>query len=150
IACQPKLKDTKQVVKVVNDIIKAIKSDFLLQNPNFRQPILFDLWWIDTDGHLHIVIQTTEIYVYLCKKDIWPKEVDGIKILDIFAHKDCTIKCHHCQGNHISTDYKCPVITEFRGRLIEELKRNPERLPPDVQLFIPSSYRNKNDRSNII
>ncbi|CAF1102177.1 unnamed protein product, partial [Didymodactylos carnosus] len=52
--------------------------------------------------------------------------------------------------NHISTDYKCPVIAEFRGRLIEELKRNPERLPSDVQFFIPSSYRYKYDRSNII
>ncbi|CAF1328687.1 unnamed protein product [Didymodactylos carnosus] len=70
---------TKMTVIMIDNKILG----FLLipiQNTNFRQSILFDLWWIDTDDHLHIVIQTTEIYVYLCKKDRWSKEVDGIKI----------------------------------------------------------------------
>jgi hypothetical protein len=57
-------------------------------------------------------------------------------------HKECTIKCHHCEGVHLSTDYRCPVIVKYRGELIDELRRRPELLPIDVQLFIPVEFRN--------
>ncbi|CAF3275414.1 unnamed protein product [Rotaria sp. Silwood2] len=57
-------------------------------------------------------------------------------------HHNCTIKCHHCEGQHLSTDYRCPVIAKFRGDLIEELKRRPELLPSNTQLFIPVDFRN--------
>jgi hypothetical protein len=57
-------------------------------------------------------------------------------------HKQCIIKCHHCDGDHLSTEYRCPVIAKYRGDLIEELRRRPEILPHDVQLFIPFEFRN--------
>ena len=65
-------------------------------------------------------------------------------------HKECPIKCHNCGGNHVGTDYKCAVIVKYRKQLIDELRRHPERLPPDTHLFIPSEYRNPNDKTRSI
>ncbi|CAF4886861.1 unnamed protein product, partial [Rotaria sp. Silwood2] len=60
------------------------------------------------------------------------------------------IICHHCQGGRMSTDFKCPFVQKYRRRLIIELRKRPELLPPEVQLFIPSEYRNPGDRIKII
>lgn len=57
-------------------------------------------------------------------------------------HRECDIKCHHCNGDHLSTDYRCPIIVKYRSELIEELKKRPELLPKDVQLFVPVQFRN--------
>jgi hypothetical protein len=65
-------------------------------------------------------------------------------------HSECGIKCHHCSGEHLSTDYKCPMLADYRCELVKELKRHPERLPEHVQLFIPAQCRDRNDRSHII
>ncbi|CAF1186559.1 unnamed protein product [Rotaria magnacalcarata] len=65
-------------------------------------------------------------------------------------HKECKINCHHCKGDHVSTDYKCPFIQEYRRRLIIELRKHPELLPPDIQLFIPSQYREQGERTKTI
>ena len=64
---------------------------------------------------------------------------------NIQEHKECEIKCHHCQENHLATDYKCKIIDKYRN----ELKNHPERMPPDVQLFIPSEYRSNDLRKTI-
>ncbi|CAF1400133.1 unnamed protein product [Rotaria sordida] len=53
-------------------------------------------------------------------------------------------------GDHVSTDYKCPFIQEYRRRLINELRKHPDLLPPDIQLFIPSEYREHGERTKII
>ncbi|CAF4570417.1 unnamed protein product [Didymodactylos carnosus] len=52
----------------------------LVKNPSFRNIPIFDLWWIDLNGDLQIIIKTTELYVYLCKPDRYPKQVNGITI----------------------------------------------------------------------
>ncbi|CAF2735426.1 unnamed protein product [Rotaria sp. Silwood2] len=65
-------------------------------------------------------------------------------------HFECAIKCHHCNGEHLSTDYKCPTVADYRCELVKELKRHPERLPEHVQLFIPAKCRDRNDRSHVI
>ncbi|CAF4887822.1 unnamed protein product [Rotaria sp. Silwood1] len=57
-------------------------------------------------------------------------------------HQQCVIKCHHCGGDHLATDYRCPIIMKYRGELIEVLRRKPELLPQNVQLFIPVGFRN--------
>ncbi|CAF4950596.1 unnamed protein product [Rotaria sp. Silwood1] len=274
LECHPKLIDKKQGQKLIMNLIKSIKSDFITQNPKFNKIILFDLWWIDSNGDLQIIIKTTELYVYLFKTERYPKELNGIKIIphhpshlppqhtviikwvhhsisnddikevlnskyeSIFSigemigsindktrhvkiellskneynsllnggkislfghlfdvdeflpapkvficgrcnqpghtkktccnssydlcrrcggdrtnseqHKDCQIKCHHCGGEHVSTDYKCKLIDNYRRQLIDELKKHPERLPPDTHLFIPSEYRSQNDKSKSI
>ena len=56
-------------------------------------------------------------------------------------HQQCPIKCHHCEGDHLAVDYRCPVIVKFRSDLIKELRRRPELLPQNVQLFIPVEFR---------
>lgn len=270
LECEPKIHDKKIGVKMVNDLIKHIRDNFLRINPLFSKPILVDLWWIDFEGNLQMIIKTTELYVYLCKNERYPKELNNIKInpippaylppqhsiilkwiknsitdqdikdeliinykslhsistmngtlndrtrhvkIELFdkneyetllnvrkinllgqlyevdeflpvprilicgrcnqpghtrktcqnstfdicrrcggnrtnidEHKECPVKCHHCGNNHLSTDYKCPLIEEYRSHLILELKKHPEKLPQHVQLFIPSQYRDKNDK----
>ncbi|CAF3794175.1 unnamed protein product [Rotaria sordida] len=274
LECESKLNDKKQGVKMVNELMKYIKIDFLRAYPLFTKPLLVDLWWIDSEGNLQMIIKTTELYIYLCNKDRYPNELFNFKIkpnppahlppqhvvilkwvrnsiadndireelnmtyksihsistmngtlndrtrhvkielldkteyelilnnkkislmgqmfdvaeflpapkilicgrcnkpghtkricqnstFDICrrcggdrsnaeAHNDCQIKCHHCGGQHISTDYKCPLMEEFRRELINELKKHPEKLPQHIQLFIPTEYRNKEDKTKYI
>jgi hypothetical protein len=258
---------------LINDLIKFITPGFLIQNPRFSHDILFDLWWIDPDGNIQIIIKTTDLYVFLCKLDRYPNQLNNVAInpippthlppqhtaiikwvnnsftdddvrdelnmkfeslfsiasmqgtinernrhikvemlnkneynkllnsgkinlggqlysvdeylpaprilicnrcnlpghtkkscrnsdvdlcrrcgksrTNIEEHKDCEIKCHHCQENHLATDYKCKIIDKYRRELIEELKKHPERMPPEVQLFIPSEYRSDDRRKMI-
>ncbi|CAF1048947.1 unnamed protein product [Rotaria sp. Silwood1] len=56
-------------------------------------------------------------------------------------HLQCSIKCHHCEDDHLVTDYRCPIISNFRKELIDELRKRPELLPQNVQIFIPVEYR---------
>ncbi|CAF3260306.1 unnamed protein product [Rotaria sp. Silwood2] len=63
LECQPKIRDRKDGTKLINELIKSITSDFLIQNPRFSHEILFDLWWIDADGNIEIIIKTTDLYV---------------------------------------------------------------------------------------
>ncbi|CAF3320914.1 unnamed protein product [Rotaria sp. Silwood2] len=273
LECQPKIRNRKDGTKLINELIKSITSDFLIQNPRFSHEILFDLWWIDADGNIQIIIKTTDLYVYLCKRDRYPNQLNNVKInpippthlppqhtgiikwvnnsftdddvrdelnmkfeslfsiesmhgtinernrhikvelldkneydkllnsgkinlggqlysvdeylpsprilmcnrcnfpghtkklcrnsdvdlcrrcgkprTNIQEHKECEIKCHHCQENHLATDYKCKIIDNYRRELIDELKRHPERMPPEVQLFIPTEYRSEDRRKMI-
>lgn len=273
LECQPKIRDRKDGTKLINDLIKFITPGFLIQNPRFSHDILFDLWWIDPDGNIEIIIKTTDLYVFLCKLDRYPNQLNNVAInpippthlppqhtaiikwvnnsftdddvrdelnmkfeslfsiasmqgtinernrhikvemlnkneynkllnsgkinlggqlysvdeylpaprilicnrcnlpghtkkscrnsdvdlcrrcgksrTNIEEHKDCEIKCHHCQENHLATDYKCKIIDKYRRELIEELKKHPERMPPEVQLFIPSGYRSDDRRKMI-
>ena len=50
------------------------------------------------------------------------------------------IKCHHCEGDHLATDCRCPIIFKFRGDLIDELRRRPDLLLQHVQLFISVEF----------
>ncbi|CAF1547104.1 unnamed protein product, partial [Didymodactylos carnosus] len=79
--CQPKLNDKKDGVKLINDLIKYIKVDFTTQNPMFSKPLLVDLWWIDPQGNVQMVIKTTELYVYLCKQERYPKTLNNTTII---------------------------------------------------------------------
>ncbi|CAF1014060.1 unnamed protein product [Rotaria sordida] len=56
-------------------------------------------------------------------------------------HKNCAISCHNCKGEHVSTDFRCQTVQNYRRDLIHYLKQHPERLPMDTQFFIPSQYR---------
>ncbi|CAF0909408.1 unnamed protein product [Didymodactylos carnosus] len=231
----------------------------------YLSAVQFDLWWLDKNNDLEIIIKSTELYVYLCKPDRFPKKIMNIELkssppkhlppqhtailkwlsntvstedlkfnsifsieemtgtvtnrtrhvkielldkkeyddllnggqlnvqgnlydvdeflpspkllicskcnlpghtrkmcqasnfdvckrcggdrINLAEHKNCQIRCHNCQGDHVSTDFKCPVIQDFRRQLIDELRKHPERLPPDTQLFIPSDFRQQNDRT---
>ncbi|CAF3092777.1 unnamed protein product [Rotaria sp. Silwood2] len=56
-------------------------------------------------------------------------------------HKNCTISCHNCKEEHVSTDFRCQTVQNYRRDLIHYLKQHPERLPMDTHFFIPSQYR---------
>jgi hypothetical protein len=56
-------------------------------------------------------------------------------------HKECSIVCHNCKGNHVSTDFKCPAVHSYRQDLIQHLRQHPEALPDNIQIFIPSRFR---------
>ncbi|CAF1607926.1 unnamed protein product, partial [Didymodactylos carnosus] len=106
-----------------------------------------------------------DIYIYLSKIERYPVELNNIKlkpyppshlppqhtvIIKKHNHHECEIKCRHCNGPHVSTDYKCPVINQYRGELIYEVRKRSDKLPDDVQLFIPSEYRNSNERNKVL
>ncbi|CAF1526537.1 unnamed protein product [Adineta ricciae] len=65
-------------------------------------------------------------------------------------HNKCTIKCHRCQENHMSTDYNCRVMMEFRLALIRKLRERPNLLPPNVRIFIPVDCREQGNLNNKI
>ncbi|CAF1365526.1 unnamed protein product [Didymodactylos carnosus] len=65
-------------------------------------------------------------------------------------HKTCDVKCHHCDGNHTSTDYSCPIIQEYRRQLVFELRKRPDLLPPEAQLFIPSECRENGENTKVL
>ncbi|CAF4329004.1 unnamed protein product, partial [Rotaria sordida] len=66
--------------KLINDLMKFITPRFLTQNPRFSKDIFVDLWWIDPEGNIQLIIKTTDLYVYLCKKDRYPNELNHVKI----------------------------------------------------------------------
>jgi hypothetical protein len=61
-------------------------------------------------------------------------------------HNECSITCHNCQGVHIATDFKCPMVHSYRKELIQYLRQHPETLPNDIQIFIPSNLRQEGGR----
>ncbi|CAF2107994.1 unnamed protein product [Rotaria magnacalcarata] len=65
-------------------------------------------------------------------------------------HKTCQIKCHNCQGDHTSTDFKCPTIQEYRRNLVIELRKRPDILPVNAQIYIPSKCRQNGEKNKII
>ncbi|CAF1170020.1 unnamed protein product [Rotaria sp. Silwood1] len=80
LECEPKSNDKKQDEKLVNELLKYIRNDFLYENLSFSKPILVDTWWIDFEGNIQLIIKTTELYVYLCKKERYPSELININI----------------------------------------------------------------------
>ncbi|CAF4053600.1 unnamed protein product, partial [Rotaria magnacalcarata] len=65
-------------------------------------------------------------------------------------HIECKISCHRCKENHLSTDYKCQFLIEYRRSLLYQLKQKSYLLPPNVKLFIPTECRTEGDRYNNI
>ncbi|CAF4767268.1 unnamed protein product, partial [Rotaria sp. Silwood2] len=66
------------------------------------------------------------------------------------SHTECAIRCQHYGGNHISTDYKCPTIVNFRKNLFHKLKNNTDKLPAHIRMFIPIDCRKSNDSDRIL
>ncbi len=58
-------------------------------------------------------------------------------------HKVCCIKCHHCDGDHEATNFKCVFISKFRQELMQQLKNNTHLLPSHIQLYIPQQFRDQ-------
>ncbi|CAF1292848.1 unnamed protein product [Didymodactylos carnosus] len=80
IECNPKITDPKQATKFIQELTNSIKPEFLKQNPMYSRAVQFDLWWLDKNNDLEIIIKSTELYVYLCKPDRFPKKIMNIEL----------------------------------------------------------------------
>ncbi|CAF1326070.1 unnamed protein product, partial [Didymodactylos carnosus] len=73
-------------------------------------------------------------------------------IVDIFGSKN--LRNGHVRmdlaskSEHLSTNYVCPILTQYRKDLVAELKRRPDLIPKDVQLFIPVNDKNNRTLGN--
>lgn len=67
---------------------------------------------------------------------------------NIGEHKQCKLCCQRCNQQHMATDYQCQYIIEYRRLLLQQLKQKPYLLPPNVQIFIPTEYRERNTKNN--
>ncbi|CAF3849580.1 unnamed protein product [Rotaria sp. Silwood1] len=47
----------------------------------YKRPIGFDVWWVDKDGNIQALTKNIDLYVYLCKEERYPKELNNIKII---------------------------------------------------------------------
>lgn len=65
-------------------------------------------------------------------------------------HKECLISCHRCHQDHMSTDYKCQYLADYRRSLLNKLKEKSNLLPPNIKLFIPSKCRDRGTTNNKI
>jgi hypothetical protein len=94
----------------------------------------------NTPGHAKKTCQSS---IDLCRRCGQDKKINN-------EHTECPIKCHHCGGNHVATDYKCPIIVKFRQELLSRLKTDRMKLPSNIKLFIPVDCRTKGDRNRIL
>ncbi|CAF2812334.1 unnamed protein product [Rotaria sp. Silwood2] len=80
LECLSKIRDRKDGTKLINELIKFITPGFLIQNPRFSHDILIDLWWIDPDGNIQLIIKAIDLYVYLYKRDRYLNQLNNVKI----------------------------------------------------------------------
>lgn len=91
-------------------------------------------------GHVKKACQST---IDICRR-CGQNRNDGNK------HDECFLQCHHCGGEHMATDYKCPTIVRFRQELLIRLKHDRNKLPPNIKLFIPVDCRTNGDRNRFL
>ncbi|CAF2825399.1 unnamed protein product [Rotaria sp. Silwood2] len=65
-------------------------------------------------------------------------------------HKKCKLCCHRCKQEHMATDYQCHYIIDYHRCLLQQIKQKPYLLPPNVQIFIPTEYRENGNKNNKI
>lgn len=66
-------------------------------------------------------------------------------------HKICPMKCQHCGSKeHCSNDYRCPSLLHFRRQIVSEIRKRPNCLPAQVQLFIPVDCRPSGNSNRIL
>ncbi|CAF3386531.1 unnamed protein product [Rotaria socialis] len=172
IAYDPKLKDQREGSKFIQAFINYTKIDFYNQNISVElldKKKEYDALFISRKISIFEQLYDVDEFLPLpklliCSKYNQPGHVKNYCKSANFNicrrcgndrsnndnHKECKINCHHCKGDHISTDYKCSFIQEYRRRLIIELQKHPDFLSPDIQLFVPSEYREQGDRTKII
>ncbi|CAF0855382.1 unnamed protein product [Didymodactylos carnosus] len=80
LVCQPKMQLKETAIKMSSDLIEHIKNDFRKENPNFLGALLFDSCWIDSTGDVQLLTKTTALYVFLCRKDRYPKKLCNIEV----------------------------------------------------------------------
>ncbi|CAF1227955.1 unnamed protein product [Didymodactylos carnosus] len=83
LVCEPKVQLKETAVKMSTDLIEHIKNDFRRENPNFMGALLFDSCWIDSTGDVQLLTKTTALYVFLCRKDRYPRKLCDIEVMPL-------------------------------------------------------------------
>ncbi|CAF1151047.1 unnamed protein product [Adineta steineri] len=270
IQCDPKLTDHLKGKEIIKGIFEYIEKRFRSINKHYKLPLGFDYWYINKNGDLVCYTRHSELFVYLCDPQKYPKTINSVDILpskpkhlpgdhslilkyvpnyitlndiqkeiglsidsifnleevngtktekyrhvrmeinstleykqlldkggitidslliqikeflapprilictrcndpghirkncrfeyeacrrcgedrSVGEHKDCTICCHRCKQQHMATDFKCQYLIDYRRSLLFQLQQNPQLLPPNVQIFIPTEYRMHGNKSN--
>ena len=162
------LKDMFTSIFLVEDIMGTMRSNSRHIRVEFYQKDDYNK--IVNDGKIGLQGQIFEVEEYLpppkilicskcnipghqkkiCQSDTEICRRCGQNRNDGNKHDTCALKCQHCGGEHMATDYKCPKIIRFRQELINRLKCNRDRLPPHIKLFIPVDCRTNGDRNRIL
>ncbi len=124
-------------IKIINDGKIALQGQIFEVEEYLPPPKILICFKYNKPGH---VKKTCESPVELCRR-CGENRNDGNK------HSECSIKCRHCDGDHIATDCKCPLILKFRQELLNRLKTDRNKLPPNIKLFIPVDCRTTGDRN---
>ncbi|CAF5173288.1 unnamed protein product [Rotaria magnacalcarata] len=133
------LSEHNEYINILNTGIIAFEGQLIEVSEFLAPPRLLICSRCNTPGHLKKECKNN---VDLCRRCGLNRN-EG-------EHKECIIKCHHCNGNHEATSYQCPLINDFRKELILKLKSRPDLLPQNVQLFIPTQYRSHGEKENRI
>ncbi len=99
-------------IKIINDGKIALQGQIFEVEEYLPPPKILICFKYNKPGH---VKKTCESPVELCRR-CGENRNDGNK------HSECSIKCRHCDGDHIATDCKCPLILKFRQELLNRLK----------------------------
>ncbi|CAF1580902.1 unnamed protein product [Adineta ricciae] len=133
------LMDHNEYMRILNSGVFAIAGQLIETSEFLAPPRLLICSKCNTPGHIK---KNCKINCDTCRRC----GGDGAQ----GDHVTCNIQCHHCKGEHEATSFKCPLINEFRCQLIEQLKKRPDLLPYNVQLFIPTELRNRNEKNSRI
>ncbi|CAF3793852.1 unnamed protein product [Rotaria sp. Silwood1] len=167
--------DIKEEIKNLYPSIYTIDNMMGTMGSNSRH-IRVEFWQKDdyfkiiNDGKIGLQGQVFEVEEYLpppkiliCSKCNTPDHAEKVCLAlnDICRrcgqnrnngdkHNECSVLCHHCGGNHMVTDYKCPIIVKFRQQFLIRLKHDQSKLPPNIKIFIPVDCRVNGDRNRIL
>ncbi|CAF0817635.1 unnamed protein product [Didymodactylos carnosus] len=67
--CIPKLQNSKDGGKIVQELIKSIETNFRAENKNYSKPLAFDVWYVDLNGGLICLTKSAQMFVYFCKAE---------------------------------------------------------------------------------
>ncbi|CAF1386028.1 unnamed protein product [Rotaria sordida] len=125
IICQPEMKNHLEGTILIKALCEHIQNDFRKLNKSYNYPIGFDTWYIDKQGALICSTRRIELFVYVWDVSNYPSKLLNTTITPV-------------PPVHLPPQHS--II--FKGDLIDVLRRKPELLPQDVQLFIPVGFRN--------
>jgi hypothetical protein len=65
-------------------------------------------------------------------------------------HQNCIVCCQRCEQDHLSNDYRCPLLRNYRRSLRFQLEQRSHLLPTDFQIFIPLEHRERAGNNSIL
>lgn len=92
IDCEPRINDHQKGSEIIKSLFKHIEKNFRKSNNDYQHPVGFDYWYIDKKGSLTCYTRHTELFVYLCEPNNYPKNINDTTI--------ATTRPKHLPTNH--------------------------------------------------